>query len=292
MPDIDRDMDALDLASSQTALARKQRASGRVEISVVDRQGTAALQSLIQEGCGKARLPRIGQKTCEQVVLINSSGGITGDDRLSWTVNVGANAHFTATTQACEKVYAAAGEDAPATVHTNIRVEKSGALLWLPQETILYDRAKLKRRIEAQLFGSARLLLVEPIAFGRLAMGEAMETGHFSDQWRVERDGRLIHAEALRFSGDVGQQMNRTFAIGDQAAMATMALFARDAETQLDRLRQALPASDDAHAAATAWNGKLIARFVAVDSYALRQSLLPAIAALTNGVGVPKVWAL
>ncbi|MEO0497699.1 MAG: urease accessory protein UreD [Pseudomonadota bacterium] len=284
-------MDAL-TTEPHTPSATMQRAHGRVEVDVYARNGQTALQRLVQDGCAKARLPKLGNRTCEQVVLINSSGGITGGDRLAWTVRVGEGAHFTSTSQACEKVYAAKAQDMAARVTTCIEIGEGASLNWLPQETILFDGAKLHRTIDASMAANSRLLMVEPVAFGRRAMGEAMASGRFCDQWRIHRGGELVHAEGFEIGGTSGAQLTPNFAMKDNAAMATLALFAPDAEERLERLNQLLAASADVMAAATAWNGKLIARMVSIDSYHLRRTLVPAIAQLTDGEGVPKVWAL
>ncbi|MEM1366139.1 MAG: urease accessory protein UreD [Pseudomonadota bacterium] len=293
-------MDALAPADTTSNAPRMQRARGAVNIGVQTRDdqldaqtgGQTVLQRLVQEGCGKARLPRIGNRACDQAVLINTSGGITGGDALDWRVDVGVGAAFTMTTQACEKVYGAKAEDEPATVTTHLTVAEGAALNWLPQETILYDRAKLSRSVTAHLNGSARLLMVEPVVFGRRAMGKDMITGSFTDRWRIHRDGKLVHAEGFAVAGDVGGQLAAPFATGENTAMATIALFAPDADAQIEALQNLFRQKPGAMAAATAWNDKLIARLVAEDSYLMRRTLMPAIALLTNGVGVPKVWAL
>ncbi|MEN0087044.1 MAG: urease accessory protein UreD [Pseudomonadota bacterium] len=293
-------MDALAItkppAGNGAAPPQMQRARGRAEIGIHSRNGKNALRRLVQDGCGKARLPRIGNSSCEQAVLINTSGGITGGDALDWTVEVDGGASFTMTTQACEKIYAANPADDPATVSTRLSIGPSAALNWLPQETILFDGAKLSRTITALLAEDARLLMVEPVMFGRKAMGEAMTHGHFSDRWRIYRDGNLVHAEGFSVSGDIADQLAGSFAMGEHSAMATLALFAPDADAQLDALQSLLQNLPHTMAAATAWNGKLVARLVAEDSYQLRRTLMPSIALLNQGshgsVGVPKVWAL
>ena len=49
----------------------------------------------------------------------------------------------------------------------------------------------------------ARLLALETLVLGRAARGETVATGAISDQWRIRRGGRLVHAEALRLDGDL-----------------------------------------------------------------------------------------
>src|SRR4029450_10711079 len=82
----------------------------------------------------------------------------------------------------------------------------AASLAWMPQEMILFDRARLKRAIDIDLAADARLLLAEAIVFGRSGMGEAVHDGFLFDRWRLRRGGRLIHAEAMRLDGAGGDK--------------------------------------------------------------------------------------
>jgi urease accessory protein len=42
----------------------------------------------------------------------------------------------------------------------------------------------------------------------------------------------------------------------------------------------------------SAWNGKLLARLAAKSGAALRQTLIPALAILRGGAGLPKFWRI
>ena len=88
-----------------------------------------------------------------------------------------------------------------------LKVGASGHLSWLPQETILFDRARLLRRIDIELAPDAALLMVEALVFGRAAMGEAIVRGLLADRWRVRRDGRLIFAESARLDGAIAETL-------------------------------------------------------------------------------------
>src|SRR6516162_3544892 len=70
-----------------------------------------------------------------------------------------------------------------ATIDVNPDVAAGGSLAWLPQETILFDRARLKRAIDVDLAEDARLILAEAIVFGRSGMGEAVHDSFLFDRW-------------------------------------------------------------------------------------------------------------
>ena len=246
--------------------------------------GFTVLRRLYQEGAAKIRLPQ-GSGGCE-AVLINTSGGLTGGDRLAWTIDVAAQGRLCVTTQAAEKLYRSP-ELERAAIDTKITLGAGARLDWLPQETILFDGSALRRTITADLAGTASLLMVEAMIFGRTAMGETVRNAFLSDRWRIRREGRLIHAEDLRFEGDVAKLLGRTAIAGGASALAVVAFFSPEVETLIDRFRRQHP-----HVAASAFNGKFLARFAAVDGYSLRKSLVPALEFLHAGRAPPSLWAI
>ena len=76
-------------------------------------------------------------------------------------------------------------------------VEPGAALEWLPQETILFDGARLERRLRAELAEGAALLAAETLVFGRAARGERMRSGALLDAWRLHGPDGLLWADAL-----------------------------------------------------------------------------------------------
>src|SRR4051812_25155544 len=143
-----------------TALpARPQRASGAVRLRVREDAGAQRLQGLYQSGSAQVRFPARRPAEAVEAVLINTAGGLCGGDRFNWRVEVGPAARCQVITQACEKIYRAEGQAAE--VEVSLEVGPGGRLDWTPQETILFDRARLSRRLEADLAADARLLIVE-----------------------------------------------------------------------------------------------------------------------------------
>lgn len=262
-----------------------QRAAGTARVSFVANPRGTMLGTLFQDGAAKIRLPRTYGPEAE-AVLINSAGGLTGGDRLAFAVDVGAGASAVATTQAAEKVYRSAGGSAEVAV--DLRVGKDGRLDWLPQETILFDQADLRRRIEADLAPGSVLLAVEAVIFGRRAMGEVVEAGALHDRWRIRQDGRLIHADDIRMTGNIDLLARRGAVLAGAGAMASILYVGPDAGRHLDAVRAALGEGGGA----SAFAGKLTARVVAPEGLALRRMLVPALAALRGFRLLPKVWQL
>lgn len=271
--------------ASLPELPTLQRARGCGRISARGEGDATRLDRLYQEGCAKIRLPRDARAEGLEAVLINSSGGLTGGDRLDWEAEAGAGARLTLTTQACEKIYRA--RDGSACQRTSLAVGGNARLDWLPQETILFDGAALSRTLEADLDADAALLAVEAVVLGRKAMGETVRSGSLADRWRIRREGRLVFADDLRLDGPIAAVVEQAPVLGGGAAFASVLLVSDDAERFVEPVRAALgPAGG-----ASAFDGRLFARVVAPDGFALRRVLVPALEALRDGASLPRVWS-
>ncbi len=271
--------------SAAPETAPLQRARGRVDVAFALRRGGVRVERLFQQGCAKALRPR-GAGTPE-VVLINTSGGIAGGDRLDWRLEAGAGAALVASTQAAERVYRATGSRAR--VETRLALQAGATLDWLPQETILYDGARLDRRLEVEMAEDSRLTLLETVVLGRAAMGETLTAAHFTDQWRLRRGGRLIHAEALRLEGAPARGVAT---LGNARAFATLVHVAPGAEARLDAARALLADPGPVTAAVTSpREGVLILRFLAPDNAPLRALVIRFLMSFRAGP-VPRVWSL
>jgi urease accessory protein len=252
--------------------------------------GASVLDDLRHSGCLKALFPR-GPMDRLSAVFVNTSGGITGGDDLRLTGRVGAGSRLSLTSQAAERIYRASGKD-PARVSTQITVERGGRLDWLPQETILFDAARLERRLRLDLVDDARCLVVETLVFGRTAMGERVHHLHLSDRIDIWRDGSPLFIDRMRLSGDAAHHLARRATGGDAAAMASV-IFAAPADcagmaAHLEALRPSLP---DGAGASLIRPGLLFLRLTAPDSFTLRQTLLPVLAYLNDGP-LPRTWMI
>ena len=100
--------------------------------------------------------PRASGCDMIEAVIATTSGGLVGGDQLEVDVSVGRCAQAMVTTQAAEKVYRSVGPDT--CVAVNFRLELGGWLEWMPQETIIFDAARLSRRIMLNFEKEAREL--------------------------------------------------------------------------------------------------------------------------------------
>jgi urease accessory protein len=267
-----------------------QRAWGRGRLVAKSFRGRTRLQEFYQEGCAKIRLPDMFDGSME-AVLINSSGGLTGGDVMDWSFTAGAGTELTLTTQACEKIYKASA--GTTSVTTAIHVDDGATVHWLPQETILFDRASMTRSLEAEIAGNASFLAVEAVLLGRAAMGETMKQGLFRDRWRIRKGGTLLHAENMRFDGDIDRLTQRAFSLAGNVAFATLLYTGPDCEARLKPLRATLGAAIGGVSHVEVGDqDKLVARIAASNGFALRKILVPMISSLRRSASVPKVWSL
>jgi urease accessory protein len=216
-----------------------------------------------------------------EAIIINTSGGLTGGDRLD--IDVRAAGDVCLTTQAAEKIYRALSSETR--ISTRLSGQGGARLLWLPQETILFDGAKLARLLEVDLQENASLLAVESMVLGRKAMGESLTDFSFHDRWRIRRGGRLIYADDLRF--DPARVLGAA-ALDGAKAFATLVFVGQAAERFLEPLREIIAE----RGGVSAWDGKLVARLTGVDGFDLRKALIPALTLLAAPNELPKVWTL
>jgi urease accessory protein len=275
--------------SGAEAMLATIRSRGDLRLGFAAHDGRTTIAEGYQGGCLKFRVPRVHGAEPPCAILLNTSGGLAGGDRLSQQIAWQAGSAATVTTQAAEKIYRAIGGET-ATLDTRIAIDAGADAEWLPQETILFDRARLRRTMEVRMAGDAHFLGVEAVMFGRAAMGETMASGLLDDRWRIWRDGRLVYADAMRLDGPVDALLQRS-AIGAGArAMAVVIHVSSRAAALLGAVREVL-ADAAGMAAASCWNGMLVTRLMACDGAALRHDLLRVLAVLRAGRAMPRTWS-
>lgn len=269
--------------------SRLQRARGIGRIVTKQRDGRTRLDTLFQEGCGKIRLPNTHSSALE-AVIINTAGGITGGDRLDWSADVASGGHLVLTTQACERSYRSTGDYAHVQAH--LRVGKGAHLDWLPQETILFAASKLDRTLEADLEDGATLTAIESVLLGRDAMGEDAADALLRDNWRVRRNGKLLHVEATRLDADSTERNSLSLLSGNRAFATVLHVAATEARASslCNALRTILPAHQPI--AASANGARLVIRAMAPTGLALRRLIVPVLLQLTGAGTLPRLWHL
>jgi urease accessory protein len=261
------------------------RVAGGVDLRVEARGGRSFAADLLERDGYKIRFPRGGAHT--EAVIINTGGGLAGGDRVRQSVALGEGAEATVTTQSAERVYRALG-DSETAVDIRLALGEAARLNWLPQETILFDEARLRRSIEVDMAASSRVLLAETVIFGRTAMGETIRSGLLRDRWRVRCGTRLVFAETVRLEGGIAELLAQTPIAGGAHVVSTLVAVRQDAGDLLAGVRAALQGAE-CEAGASAWGMLLVLRALGRSSENVRGMLERAIPVLSDAP-LPRVW--
>ena len=271
-------------ASAASAIFAANRARGMVTFDVQQVDGVTRRRRLHESGSLRVRFPSPEAEGLS-AMFVNTAGGIAGGDRFDIDIAVGQGSRLAVTTAAAEKIYRAEGPAAE--VNIALKAAEGAHLAWLPQETILFDRARVTRRIDIDLAEGASLLLCEIVVFGRAAMGERMLSGEFVDRWRMRRAGRLVFAETVRLDGDIGAKLTKPAIAKGGVAIGTALIVPGDGAL-VERIRE-LANSFGGEVGISAWNGFAIARFCAQDAARLRADMM-AVLGRASGLALPRLW--
>ncbi|MDO8397896.1 MAG: urease accessory protein UreD [Bradyrhizobium sp.] len=270
--------------SAASAIFAANRAQGSVTFDVHQVEGVTRRRQLHESGSLRVRFPSPEAEGLS-AMFVNTAGGIAGGDRFDIDIAVGEGSSLAVATAAAEKVYRAQGPAAE--VNITLKAATGAHLSWLPQETILFDRARVFRRIDIDLAEGASLLLCEIVVFGRAAMGERMLHGEFVDRWRLRRAGKLVFAETVRLDGDIGAIMTKPAVANGGVAIGTALIVPGD-EALVERIRE-LTNSLSGEVGISSWNGFAMARFCAQDAARLRADMM-AVLGRASAVALPRMW--
>jgi urease accessory protein len=257
-----------------TARLLEQRATGHVSL-VMAQKGISRLR---EAGSFKLRIP----PRSTEAILINTAGGLAGGDDFKLSLTAKAGARLTVTSQSAERVYRTLGP--PAVMTIGVTVQENASLHWLPRETILYDQSALTRTLDIDLATTARFLAVESLVFGREASGETITALSCHENWRIRQGGKLIHADQLHLDGALPQS---PATLGGARAISTLVFISPEADRLVGHLTDAI----GRNGGVSAWNGKLIARLVAVDGFELRKVLNVVLGIILGKADLPKTWS-
>jgi len=260
---------------NQLSPSLHQRTRGTAEVVL----SGGRLQRLYTQGSAKA-IVLAGDRP--EVVFLNTAGGLTGGDRMVFSLT--SDRDTTATTQTAERAYRALSDTAR--IDVSLQVPR-GRLDWLPQETILFDRSALRRRTRIALGAQAGCLMLEAVVLGRAAMGESLERFSFRDLREVTRAGRPVLVEPLRLNEDA---LAGPATLAGARAFASLALVAQGAEDALGPVRAVLD-EPGVRGAASGFDGKLTIRLMAGDGWPLRRQIARLVAVLRAGP-LPRVWQI
>ena len=294
-------------AHAPPSVVQRARTEGEADIAFArTKDGQTRLAHLYQRAPLRALFPASAEPGLASAVLVTTTGGLVGGDRLDVRVTAGAGTAVLLTPQAAEKVYRSLGADCRMSV--DLRADDGAWLEWLPQETILFEGARLDRTTRIDCAADARVLAGEMLVFGRRARGERLTRGRIRDAWEVRREGRLVWADVLLAECDLARVLASTACLAGAAAVASAVyvtgaglpgtaggLNLTDALSLARDLTSA--AASDMAAAATCVAGVLVVRWLSRDARALRTAFGRFWAAFRHRIGgrtevLPRVWSV
>jgi urease accessory protein len=270
-----------------------QRSEGLARLVLTGSASGTRIVDLFERSPIRIMFPGIRGAPIEEAVVVNTAGGIAGGDRLEISVTVLGNASVTVTSQAAERVYRALSESA--LIDTRLKLRQAAKLAWLPQETIVYNGARMRRNTDVEISAGAEMLALEWLVLGRAAHGEEMLDGQIIDGWQVKLDGRLIWADRFRATDDVFPRLRSPALLADFKAIGTLIYFGPDAEAWVQFMR-ALASQLRCHCFTTMVSGLVITRVAAREAAelkaGLREILLNFERTRTQGpFRIPKMWS-
>jgi urease accessory protein len=278
-------------AASTSASARMEasgiRARGIIDISSSVRNGKSVRNQVHESGALRVRFPHEDVPGLGAVV-VNTGGGMTGGDDFSIRAKAGPGSVLTVTTSAAEKIYRSIGP--PANVHVCLEATERSSLAWLPQEAIVFDGARIKRRYDISMACDSALLVCDINCVGRAAMGETVGNLKLQDQWRIRIGGQLCYADFTRIDGHATNILQRATIADGAASFATLIYAGPEAEAACVYLRALVAASSQVQAGAGLFNGICVARFVSSELSQLREFICRATQGI-YGATMPRSWA-
>lgn len=214
-------------------------ASGRAEIEFVDGGGRTRLARLYQSDPLRVLFPNVGPGETETGTLVTTSGGLVGGDDLTIKLACGAGATARVVGQAAEKIYRSMGDDVR--IEMSLTAGPGSWLEWLPQETIIFDTARLRRRTVLHVAPGGRILAGEIIVLGRTAMGETVTGGLVHEAWDVRRDDRLVWADTVHLDDHMPATLAANAGLNGAHAFASIVYVGDDAGDALATARELLP---------------------------------------------------
>jgi urease accessory protein len=214
---------------------------------------------------------------------------VAGGDQLAIDVDAGAGSHVFLTTPGAAKWYRSTGAAARQVVR--IVAGEGGAVEWLPQETIVFDQARVEMVHEVELAADASYIGSEILCFGRRAAGERFQRGSLRQHTSIRRGGRLVWWEQGVLAGG-GAAMDSALGLAGCSVCATLVGVGHPAPAPL---LAALRAGDAALAVSQV-KSVFVARYLCDDSETARhamtrvwQALRPHL--LGRAAAVPRIWA-
>jgi len=264
------------------------RASGRISVDARFLNAATRASRVSEEGSLRVRFPREEGEELS-CVAINTGGGVTGGDKMSVEINAGPSAKLAFTSAAAEKIYRSAG--ACAEIKTHLTAQAGAILAFLPQETIIYNGARVRRFVDVHLDGAASALLCDLNCIGRTQMNENVDRLYLHDRWRISIGSVLDFADTTKLDGDATTLLRHPAIAGGASCFGTL-IAASPQNADIERKWRAIAEQINGRLVlATGRVGHiLVTRMIAQEMVYMREAATRLIEA-AGLVSLPRSWA-
>jgi urease accessory protein len=167
-----------------------------LKLGFVHKNGKTVLSQRQHRGPLTVQRPFYPEGGVCHVYLLHPPGGVVAGDSLTIEANAGTDSTALLTTPAAGKFYRSEGKQARQQVL--LTVEEDASLEWLPQETIVYQGARVESALRLEIKNSSRFIAWDVVALGRPAANEGFDEGFITMNWQILRDGVLCYRERLQ----------------------------------------------------------------------------------------------
>jgi urease accessory protein len=167
----------------------------RLEMGFAHQHGKTVLAHRRHIGPLTVQRPFYPEGDVCHVYVLHPPGGVVAGDCLTIDINAATDSAALVTTPAAGKFYRSGGKLARQQV--SLTVAENASLEWLPQETIIYEGARVLSELRLDLAAGARFIGWEILAMGRPAANEGFTYGEVSMNWQIFRVGELFYRERL-----------------------------------------------------------------------------------------------
>ena len=264
-------------------MLKLEKSFGKLDIKFKNNQ----ILKFYQEGSSKAIIPNTDE-SLNQMILINTAGGITSGDNFSTSLELD-NSFLCTSSQAAEKIYK--GIDNPGNIKVEINLKNNSCIYWLPQEMILFNNCNIKRKINVNLSKCSNLLMCESIIFGRTSMKEKFTDGLYSDFWEINQNGKLVHIEASNTDGYEASVFSKVATFNSKCAINTIIGVGKEILSKAEIIKRNLKDNSNSTSQISIWDEKLIIRTISIDNYHLRFAVKNILSYFFNNY-IPKIWSI
>jgi urease accessory protein len=226
-------------------------------------------------------------------VILHSAGGMVGGDRLSYRLALPDGTRALVTTAAASKIYRSNGRVSQEEI--SIEIGNRACLEWLPQETIIFDRAEFDRSLRVNLGEESIWCGWEIVRLGRSARAEIFSQGRWQDSIEVWQSGKPLWIDRQVITGALWHSLQANHG---QPILGVLAIIGGDISPEIvDRARLLWPGDGSNHLSwsVTRVRGGLICRYRG-DNRAIVRQWFTAVWSLVRErylgkpAVIPRVW--